>query len=82
MAARPDTPPSNGRDARGVCILLGVPQVTIYVDKELHQQILQLDDSVSRICQQALRQAVTRQELRGHPRHRISRGETNQQEGK
>jgi hypothetical protein len=54
-----------------------VPQVTIYLDRELHQQVQQLDDSISRICQQALRRAVGRQELRGHPRHQIGRGDTN-----
>lgn len=58
-----------------------VPRVTIYLDEYLAQQVRQLDESVSTVCQQALRQAVQRQELRGHPRHTISRAKTNEQEG-
>jgi hypothetical protein len=54
--------------------IVGVPQITIYVDRELLQQIKQLDASVSQVCQTALRKAVLRQELRGHPRHQIARG--------
>ena len=43
-----------------MCILVAVPRVNIYLDRDLHTQVTALRLNVSKVCQLALRAEVLR----------------------